>query len=90
MVRAELIQLQAQLELLRPKDADYLIVAVGVRGPNYDCPEGNAIATIRIGNDEATSQALHLPTAIELARGKILRAREARKRAADEAKAQPE
>ncbi len=70
--------LQEQIEALRPSDADYLIVAVGVRGPNVDCPEGNAVATVRMGDDEATSEALYLHDAIALARGKILRERKAR------------
>lgn len=69
---------QKYLEGLRPGDCD--IISVGVRGPNYDCYDGNAIVTVRMGRDEATSEALHLVDAIALARGKILREREARKR----------
>jgi hypothetical protein len=76
-----LADIQRQLEALRPSDADYLIIAVGVRGPNLDCDEGNAVATVRMGNDEATSEALHLRDAISLARGKILRERKAREEA---------
>ena len=72
---------------LRPTDADYLIVAVGVRGPNLDCPEGNMVATVRMGHDEATSEALRLVDAISLARGKILRERAAKLEAAKKAKA---
>lgn len=34
--------IQKNIDVLRPVDADYLIIAVGVRGPNLDCPEGNA------------------------------------------------
>jgi len=78
--------LQLALERLRSADLDYLIVSVGVRGPNNDCDNGNAVATVRMENDEATSEALHLIDAISLARGKILREREARRRARDEAK----
>ena len=79
--------LQNMLEALRPSDADYLIVSVGVRGPNYDCEEGNAVATVRMGNDEATSEALYLPDAISLARAKILRERAAKKAKAELEKA---
>lgn len=75
---SEYRDIQEALEKLRPTDADYLIVAVGVRGPNLDCDEGNAVATVRMGNDEATSEALRLGDAISLARGKILRERKAR------------
>jgi hypothetical protein len=75
--RAELDALQAQIEALRDPNEDYLILAVGVRGPNIDCYEGNAVATVRMGTDEATSEALHLADAISLARGKIIREREA-------------
>jgi hypothetical protein len=79
MTRSELDELQAQIEALRETGEDYLILSVGVRGPNYDCMEGNAVATIRMGDDEATSEAMHLADAISLARGKIVRAREAAK-----------
>lgn len=82
----ELTEFQRGLESLRPADADYLIVAVGVRGPNIDCDEGNAVATVRMGNDEATSEALHLRDAIALARAAILRDRKAKADAADAAK----
>lgn len=71
--------LQALLEKLRDAGDDYVIVGVGVRGPNVDCPEGNAIATVRIGRDEQTSEALNLIDAISLARGKILRKQAAEK-----------
>lgn len=80
MDRAGIIALQNALDELRPADADYLIVAVGTRGPNIDCPEGNAVATIRMGIDEATAEAVYLPDAIALARGKILRLRAGPKR----------
>ncbi len=84
-----LASIQVNLEALRCMGEDYLIVAVGVRGPNYDCEDGNAVATVRMGDDEATSEALRLPDAISLARGKILRKREARRkqREAEKAKA---
>lgn len=75
---SEYRDIQEALGKLRPADADYLVVAVGVRGPNLDCDEGNAVATVRMGNDEATSEALRLGDAISLARGKILRERKAR------------
>lgn len=89
LTRADLAPLQAQIEALRERGEDYLILAVGVRGPNHDCPEGNAVATVRMGDDEATSEALHLIDAILLARGKILRERKARedKRAKDKSDA---
>jgi hypothetical protein len=76
---SNLAALQVLLEGLRAEnDVDYLIVAVGVRGPNYDCPEGNAVATVEMGNDRATSEAVHLRDAIALAKGKIRREREAK------------
>lgn len=75
MDRSEIIALQHKLDELRPAGADYLIVAVGSRGPNIDCPDGNAVATVRMGQDEATAEAVYLPDAIALARGAILRKR---------------
>lgn len=81
--RTWILDLQNKLELLRDVGDDYLIVSVGVRGPNIDMPEGNAVATIRMGHDEATAEAKYLDDAISLARGKVLRAREAKKEKAD-------
>ena len=85
--RHECQELQGRLEALRDVGEDYLIVSVGVRGPNMDCEEGNAVATIRMGNDEATSEALGLYTAITLARSKIIRERALKAEAAKKDKA---
>jgi hypothetical protein len=85
--RASLAPLQAQIKALREVGEDYLILSVGVRGPNLDCDEGNAVATVRMGNDEATSEALHLVDAILLARGKVLRERKAREAKREKEKA---
>lgn len=82
-----LSELQAAIEALRDPNEDYLILSVGVRGPNIDCYEGNAVATVRMGDDTATSEALHLCDAISLARAKIVRDREARKKKRAEEKA---
>lgn len=79
MNRADLLDLQARIEALRNDDEDYLILYVGVHGPNIDCENGNAIATVRMGNDEATCEGIDLFSAITLARSKILRERELRK-----------
>lgn len=77
--RQWLLDLQGKLELIREAGEDYLILSVGVRGPNTDMPAGNCLATVRIGDDTETAEAKYLPDAIELARSKILRKREARK-----------
>jgi len=81
-----ILDLQARIETLREPGDDYLIIAVGVRGPNMDCHEGNAVATVSMGNDTATSEALYLDDAIRLARGKILRERAAKEAAIQAAK----
>ena len=70
--RRDCEELQACLEALRDVGEDYLIVSVGVRGPNMDCEEGNAVATIRMGSDEATSEAAWLYTAITRAAEKLI------------------
>lgn len=87
MTRNDYIDLQKRIAALREEGDDYLIVAVGVRGPNIDCHQGNAVATVRMGDDEATSEALYLNDAISLARGKILRERKAREDKAAKEKA---
>ena len=56
---------------------DYVIAAIGVHGPNIDMPAGNVLATVRMGSDEATAEAKYLNDAVTLARGIILRKREA-------------
>lgn len=86
LTKGNLRDLQARIEALRDAGEDYLILSVGVRGPNLDCHEGNAVATVRMGNDTATSEALRLEDAILLARGKILDERAAREKARKEAK----
>lgn len=65
---------------------DYVIVSLGARGPNADMPDGNLIATVRIGNDEATAEAKYLADAVTLARGIILRQREAKAKEAKKEK----
>lgn len=55
---------------------DYVIVNLGARGPNIDMPEGNVLATVRMGDDEATAEAKYLNDAVTLAREKIIRKRE--------------
>jgi hypothetical protein len=81
MVRASILALQGLLESLRSDDLDYVIVAVGVRGPNADCRNGNAVATVRMGHDEETYEALYLPDAIHMARQRIIQKRAAALRA---------
>ncbi len=77
--------LYAQIEALRDGD-DYLIVSIGARGPNLDMPDGNAVATVRMGDDEASGGAKYLDDAITLARDKIVTARNAREAARTKAK----
>lgn len=77
--RQWLLDLQGKLELIREAGEDYLILSVGVRGPNTDMPAGNAVATVQMGHDQATAEAKYLDDAIQLARSKVLRQREARK-----------
>lgn len=88
MTREDLTMLQGLIDKLRDVSDDYLIVSVGVRGPNLDCPDGNAVATVRMGSDEATSEALYLIDAISLARGKIIRERKGREEKRKKDKAQ--
>lgn len=90
MNRTELDELQARIESLREDGEDYLILSVGVHGPNLDCHEGNAVATVRMGNEEETAEAMHLQDAISMARGKIVRAREAAKAKREKDKADAE
>lgn len=57
---------------------DMVVLSVGARGPNLDSPEGNLIATIRRGDDEATAEAKYLDDCLSLASAKIDRIRKAR------------
>ena len=74
--RAEIQNFADQLRSVLGGD-DYVIVNLGARGPNMDMPDGNMLATVRIGDDEATAEAKYLDDAVMLARGIILRKREA-------------
>lgn len=82
-----MVDLAAAIHALRPADADYLIVSLGAHGPNIDMPEGNVVATVRMGTEEATAEAKYLPDAVSLARAAILRDREAKKKAAEKGRA---
>jgi hypothetical protein len=73
--RAWIIDLQDRIERLREASDDYVILSLGVRGPNVDCRNGNAVATVRMGDDTETYEALYLPDAITGARNAILRKR---------------
>ena len=90
-LQTELRDLHRQIEALRNADEDYLILSVGARGQNLDMPDGNAVATVRMGDDEATAEAKYLDDAISLARAKIIRERKAReeKRARDKGRPLP-
>ena len=79
MTKDEINQLGVLLAKLREHTGgdDYVIVSVGARGPNMDT-DGNTVATVRSGDDEATAQAKYLIDAINLAKGKIERERKAR------------
>ena len=76
--RKDMQELQERIDALRGVGEDYIILSVGVRGPNLDCPDGNAVATVRMGNDEATCEAAWLYAAVTLARSKIIRERAAK------------
>ena len=87
MDRVEAQRLYQELATLRHATEDCIVVSVGARGPNMDMPEGNAIATVRMGDEEASAEAKYLTDAIALARAKIVRAREAKKAKGEKEKA---
>jgi hypothetical protein len=65
---------------------DYVIAAIGAHGPNLDMPDGNVLATVRMGNDEETVEAKYLTDAVAIARARIIRKRDAAKKAKAKAK----
>lgn len=67
--------------------SDYVITSLGARGPNIDMPEGNVLATVRMGDDEATAEAKYLHDAVALARDAIIRKREAEAKKREKEKA---
>ena len=85
MTKEEINYLGVLLAKLREETGgdDYVILSVGARGPNLDT-DGNTIATVRSGNDEATAEAKYLIDAINLAKGKIERERAARSKKAQQ------
>ena len=73
---------------VRLHEEDAVILQIGTHAPDYDCPEGFMSATVRVGQDTATSHAVHLQDALQLARGKCLRMAAARKVEAEKRKAE--
>lgn len=69
-------------------DGEDIIVSIGAHDGSTDTPSGHMSATVRRGQDEATSNALRLADALSMARGKLT-AIEA-KRADDRKKAKQE
>lgn len=85
--RDELRDLQQRIEALRGPSDDAVIISVGTCARDYDVDDGFAEATVRMGSETQTARSKYLDGAISLARGKILRDREAKaKKAAEEAK----
>ena len=72
---ADIIEMGNRIKFHLGKN-DYVIVSLGAHGPNTDMPDGNVMATVRIGADEATAEAKYLADAVSLARGIILRKQE--------------
>lgn len=86
MSKDEINALGVMLSAVRAEIGDdYLIVSIGARGSNLDMPEGNVVATVRNGPDEATAEAKFLFDAINLAKDKIERDRAARQKKEDKA-----
>lgn len=81
MGRDEINAVGAQLQAVRDADTSCLIIAIGARGPTADCRDGNMIATVTVGPDTCTSEAVGLADAIALARGGCAREVERREKA---------
>jgi hypothetical protein len=82
----ELRDLQHTLSRLCEPDDDYVIVSVGTHGPNIEFRNGNPVATVRIGDEEATAEGKYLDVAITLARAKCRDAKAAKVKAAEKKK----
>lgn len=83
MDRKTVNSIGALLQSIRGEGED-IIVAIGAHDGSHDTPSGHMSATVRRGQDEATSNALHLDDALALARGKLNDI--AKRRAAEKAK----
>lgn len=81
-LRDQLLAIDELLHDLRLSiDVDMVLISVGSRGPTTDCRNGNALATVTVGQDTETAEAVHLHDAILLAKAKCIAAADARKRA---------
>ncbi|WP_311271336.1 hypothetical protein [Sphingobium sp. WCS2017Hpa-17] len=80
MDRNEINAIGTLLMKVRDAQADSIIVAIGALGPSADCRAGNMLATVKVGADTETAEAVGLADAIELAKAKCARAAEARTR----------
>lgn len=71
MDRESLGRLTQDLLSLRDDDSENVLIGVGAMANSPDCFNGSVTVTLRRGNDEATSEAVHLQDAMYLARGKL-------------------
>lgn len=87
-LREQLLNIGELLHDLRLSiDVDMVLISVGSRGPTTDCRNGNTIATVTVGLDTETAEAVHLDDAISLAKAKCIAAAESRKRAKEKCNA---
>lgn len=80
MTREEINAIGTLLMKVRDEQADSIIITIGAIGPSNDCRQGNMLATVKVGADTETAEAVSLADAIELAKGKCARAAESRSR----------
>ncbi|NML11290.1 hypothetical protein HHL08_14235 [Sphingobium sp. AR-3-1] len=80
MTSEEINAIGTLLMKVRDASADMVIVQLGAVGPSTDCKAGNMLATVRVGQDTETAEAINLDTAIMLAKGKCDRKAESRAR----------
>ena len=83
MTHEEINAIGTLLMKLRDASADMVVVQIGAIGPSTDSKVGNMLATVRVGQDTETAEAVSLGAAIALAKGKC--DRKAELRAADKA-----
>lgn len=80
MTSDEINAIGTLLMKVRDAHADMVIVQLGAVGPSADCKAGNMLATVKVGADTETAEAVGLADAIALAKGKCDRKAELRSR----------
>lgn len=86
MTAAEINAIGVMIQSLRHPDERFVAVSLSAHAPGFDTFEGSISATVAVGEDRVTSEAVTLDCALHMTRAKLGAQAVARAKAAAEAK----